>query len=165
MQKRVRILTINHTHLHRRCHMCMCGCKICIPTHILAKYDEVIKSKHFARCWPFVRGIHQPPMDSPHKGQWRRALMFPLIGAWTNGWENNRDAGDMRCHRAHYDVTLMIFFIRQDHGKLIVITVTYYNTIGGHPVSRKPKPIHYNDVVMGAIASQITSLASIYSAV
>ena len=53
--------------------------------------------------WPFVRG----PVDSLHKGQWRRALMFSLICAWTNGWANNRDAGDLRRHHAHYDVTVM----------------------------------------------------------
>ena len=35
-----------------------------------------------------------------HKGQWRRALMFSLICAWTNGWANHRDAGDLRRHRA-----------------------------------------------------------------
>ena len=31
--------------------------------------------KHFPRYWPFVRGIHRPPVNSPHKGQWRGALM------------------------------------------------------------------------------------------
>ena len=35
--------------------------------------------------------------------------MFTLICAWINGWVNNRDAGDLRRHRAHYDVTVMIF--------------------------------------------------------
>ena len=44
---------------------------------------------------------------SPHKGQWRGAWIFSLICAWTNGWANNRDAGDFRCHRAHYAITLM----------------------------------------------------------
>ena len=24
-----------------------------------------------------------------------------------NGWVNNGEAGDLRCHRAHYDITLM----------------------------------------------------------
>ena len=47
------------------------------------------------------------PADSPHKGQWRGDLMFSLICAWTNGWANNRDAGYLRCHCAHYDVTVM----------------------------------------------------------
>ena len=30
-----------------------------------------------------------------------------LVCAWTNGWANNRDAGGLRRHRAHYDVTVM----------------------------------------------------------
>ena len=52
--------------------------------------------------------IHRSPVNSPHKGQWRWALMFSLIYAWINGWENNGDAGDLRRHRAHYDVTVMV---------------------------------------------------------
>ena len=41
--------------------------------------------------------------------------MFSLMWAWTNGWANNRDAGDMRRHRAHYDVTIMrqLFFFTE----------------------------------------------------
>ena len=42
------------------------------------------------------------------KGQWRGALIFSLIYAWVNGWVNNREAGDLRRHRAHYDVILMV---------------------------------------------------------
>ena len=42
-----------------------------------------------------------------HKGQWHGALMFSLICASTNGWVNNRGAGDWRRHRAHNDVTVM----------------------------------------------------------
>ena len=48
------------------------------------------------------------PVNSPHKGQWRGALMFSLISAWMNGWVNNREAGDLRHHRAHYDVLVML---------------------------------------------------------
>ena len=70
-------------------------------------HDDVIKWKHFPRYWPFVRGIHQSPVNSPHKGQWRGALMFSLIWAWIDGWVNNREAGDLRRHRAHYDVNVM----------------------------------------------------------
>ena len=39
-------------------------------------HDDVIKWKHFPRYWPFVRGIHRSPVNSPHKGQWRGALVF-----------------------------------------------------------------------------------------
>ena len=70
-------------------------------------YDDVIKWKHFPRNWPLVRGIHRSPVNSPHEGQWRVALMFSLIFTWINGWENNRETGDLRRHRAHYDVTVM----------------------------------------------------------
>ena len=72
------------------------------PTH-----DDVIKLKHFTRYWPFVRGIHRSPVNSPHKGQWRGALMFSLICAWINGWVNNGEAADLRRHRTHYDVIVM----------------------------------------------------------
>ena len=46
-------------------------------------------------------------MNSPHKGQWREALMFSLICVWINDWVNNRGAGDLRRYRAHYDVIVM----------------------------------------------------------
>ena len=72
----------------------------------LDMHGDVIKWKHFPRYWPFVRGIHRSPVNSPHKGQWRGALMFSLICAWMNGWVNNRKAGDLRRHCAHYDVTV-----------------------------------------------------------
>ena len=69
--------------------------------------DDVIKWKHFPRNWPFVRRNHRSPVDPPHKGQLRRALMFHLIWAWTNGLVNNPDPCDLRRHRAHYDVIIM----------------------------------------------------------
>ena len=53
-------------------------------------------------------GIHRTPVNSPHKGQWRGALMFSLICAWINGWVNNREAGDLGRHHARYDVTVII---------------------------------------------------------
>ena len=70
-------------------------------------HDDVIKWRHFTRYWPFVRGIHRSPVNSPHNGQWRGALMFSSICVWLNGWVNNREAGDLRRHRAHYDVIVM----------------------------------------------------------
>ena len=70
-------------------------------------HDDVIKWKHFPRYWPFVREIHRSPVNFPHKGQWRGALMFSLICVWINGWVNNRAAGDLRRYRAHYDVIVM----------------------------------------------------------
>ena len=71
-------------------------------------HDGVIKWKHFPRYLPFVKGIHRSPVDSLHKGQWRGALMFSLICDYINSWVNNREAGDLRRHNAHYDVTVII---------------------------------------------------------
>ena len=46
--------------------------------------------------------------NSPHKGQSRGALMFSLICVRIHGWVSNGEAGDLRRHRAHYDVIVMI---------------------------------------------------------
>ena len=70
-------------------------------------HDDVIKWKYFPRYWPFVREIHRSPVNFPHKGQWRGALMFTLICARKNGWVNNGEAGDLRRYLAHYDVIVM----------------------------------------------------------
>ena len=56
-----------------------------------------------------------------HLPWWRHRMeIFPallaicagncLFCAWMNGWVNNREAGDLRHHRAHYDVTTMLLF-------------------------------------------------------
>ena len=102
-------------------------------THIRAsawkKHDDVIKWTHFPRYWPFVRGIHRSPVNSPHKGQWRGALMFTLICVWINGWVNNRKAGDLRRNRAHYDVTVMnsgwVTISRKDQAQYCTRSDTY----------------------------------------
>ena len=72
-------------------------------------HDDVIKWWHFPSQLPFARGIHQSPVNYPHKGQWCWALMFSLICVWTNSWINN-EAGDLGRHRAHYDVTVMCWW-------------------------------------------------------
>ena len=39
--------------------------------------------------------------------KWKYFLIFSLICAWMNGWDNHREAGDFRRHRAYYDGTVM----------------------------------------------------------
>ena len=70
-------------------------------------HDDVMKWKHFPHYWPFVLGIHRFPVNSPHKGQWHGALRYSSICVWINGWVKNGEAGDLRRHRAHYDVIVM----------------------------------------------------------
>ena len=55
------------------------------------------------------------------KGQWRGALMFSLICAWTNGWAINRDTGDLRRHRAHYDATVLH---KRQHRRYLFTAIT-----------------------------------------
>ena len=62
----------------------------------------------FSALLALCAGNSPGPVNSPHKGQWRRALMFSLICVWINGWVNNREAGDLRRYRAHSDVTVML---------------------------------------------------------
>ena len=63
--------------------------------------------ERFSALLALWAGIHWSPVNSHYNGQWCEALMFSLICAWTNGWINNRDAGDFICHHAHYDVIVM----------------------------------------------------------
>ena len=115
-------------------------------------HDDVIKWTHFPRYWPFVRGIHRSPVNSPHKGQWRGALMFSLICTWINGWVNNREAIDLWRHRAHHDVTVMdmlnfvqhhiyscfnIWNILYRGFKLLIVITICYNFIGHYTSVKK----------------------------
>ena len=94
--------------------MCLCSYLYKLPslgvmtTAWTNIHDGVIKWKYSPRYWPFVQGIHRSPVNSPHKGQWRGALMFSLICVWINGWVKNREADDLRRQLAHYDVTVML---------------------------------------------------------
>ena len=94
---------------HSTCRCCHCTLYGPDEEIVTANWEtwwrhQMKKKKHFPRYWSFVRGIHRLPVNSPHKGQWRGALMFSLICAWKNGWVNNRETDDLRCH---YDVTVM----------------------------------------------------------
>ena len=62
----------------------------------------------FSALLALCAGNSPVPVNSPHKGQWRRALMFSLIYAWIHDWVNNREAGDLRRQRGHYDVIVML---------------------------------------------------------
>ena len=65
----------------------------------------------FSALLALCAGNSPVPVNSPHKGQWRGALMFSLIRAWINDWVNNREAGDLRRQRGHYEVNVMMLFM------------------------------------------------------
>ena len=100
------VFIVRNTVLGMRISACNVTENLQTKFQVQIRNDDVIKWKHFLCYWPFVRGIHRSSVNSPHKGQWRGALMFSLICAWINGRVNSREAGDLRRHRFHYDVTV-----------------------------------------------------------
>ena len=60
----------------------------------------------FSALLAFGRGIHQL---GEFPAQWPVVRNFNvfLICNWNNGYVNNRDAGDLRRHRTHYDEIAM----------------------------------------------------------
>ena len=91
-------------------------------------HDDVIKWKHFPRYWPFVRGIYprgiyRSPVNCPTQRPVVRSfgVFFDLRPnqrlskqwcARIKGWVNNGEAGDLRRHRAYYDVIVMLQALR-----------------------------------------------------
>ena len=85
------------------------GCKFWIPSPSFShswRHQMETLSALLAFC------IHRSPVNSPYKGQRPGDLMFSLICAWINGWVNNVEADDLRCHHAHYDITAMLLHQR-----------------------------------------------------
>ena len=100
------LIGLNHTLCNKASGQCLYS-HHCHPKVLSVCIDDYQIKKHFPRCWPFMRGIHWSPVDSPHKGQWRGFFYVSLICAWTKGWANTRDTGDLRRPRAQYDVAAM----------------------------------------------------------
>ena len=92
----------------------------------------------FCVTGPFVRGIHRSQLDSPHRGQWRGALIFFFMCNWTNGCEQATELTGFETPWCTCDVTAMVFLHFQHH---------------------------WSDVIMSATASKITSLTIAYSTV
>ena len=65
----------------------------------------------FSELLAICAGNSPVPVNSPHKGQWRGALMFSLICARIIGWVNNGEVSDLRRQHAHYDAIVMTLFV------------------------------------------------------
>ena len=72
----------------------------------------------FSALLALCAGNSPVPVNSPYKGQWRGALMFSLMYAWIHDWVNNREAGDLRRHRGHFDVNVMFHRKRASYNRL-----------------------------------------------
>ena len=101
----------------------------------------------FSALLAICAGNSPVPVNSPHKDQRRRALMFTLICARINGWVNNREAGDFRCHSTHSDVTVM--YSRVDHGLIVQQTALRDNEKHFRLFEEKSMPVYLSGLVWG----------------
>ena len=111
----------------------------------------------FFNSW-LVESNITTPVNSPHKGQWRGALIFSLICARTYGWVNNGEAGDLRRHRAHYDVIVMMSSIYSNRSQFAALccglvsvslsdTILIQNVLRGNIGGAKPCSALYMTIV------------------
>ena len=70
-------------------------------------HDDVIKWKHFPRYWPFVRRNSPATGEFPAQRPVTRSFDVFFDLRLKIGWVNNGEAGELRRHIVHYDVTVM----------------------------------------------------------
>ena len=87
--------------------MCVLGYSNHPLSSILTRTWRRHQMETFSALLAICAGNSPVPVNSPHKGQWRGALMFSLIYARINGWVITGEAGDLRRHHAHYNVIVM----------------------------------------------------------
>ena len=104
--------------------------------NVWPKLALLVLRKHFPRYLLFGRRVHRSPVNFPLTDQWRGAMMFSLICAWTNVWANHQDTGELR-HHTHYGAA--------------PATMSKLNL--QHDWACR---FHYSDVIMSVMASQIT---------
>ena len=104
----------------------------------------------FPLYWPFVRGIHWSPVNSPHKGQWRGSFMF-----FIDLRHNKRGNKQSWCRLP--ETSSHSLWRHCNDGKALSVGVLIFRTCTTH--------LHYDDVIMTMLESQITSLTVVYSIV
>ena len=62
------------------------------------------------------------------KGSDAELWCFLWSAPWINGWVNNREAGDLRRYRIHYDVIVMPFWHNRDNANQNKIVCIFYGT-------------------------------------
>ena len=61
----------------------------------------------FSALLAFCAGSSPVTGEFPAQRPVTQSFDVSLICAWINGWVNSGEAGDLRRHRAHYDITVM----------------------------------------------------------
>ena len=92
---------VSSTLLCWRYHILPLSQRYCIYMMMLSNWNFSALLILCAGNWPVTDEF---PSQRPVTGSFK---MFSPIATWTIGWVNTRYAGDLRRHRAHYDVTVM----------------------------------------------------------
>ena len=73
------------------------------PAPLMPIHYGLIKWRHFPHYWPFwgeSTGHRWIPLTKTSDAE---LWCFNFICAWTNGWGNNLDAGDLKRYHTHYE--------------------------------------------------------------
>ena len=104
-------------------------------SHALTKHEQTMKSsnENIFRVTGPLCGKFTVTGEFPSQIPVTRSFGVSLICAWTNGWVNNRDFGELGHHRAHYGSTVMKTpafcrrvqrkFLNEYHNKFIQISL------------------------------------------
>ena len=88
----------------------------------------------FSALLALCAGNSPVPVNSRHKGQWLGALIFSSICARINNWVNNREAGDLRRHRGHYDDSVIRRELSQCPNQCWLRSVSQYSATWPHRI-------------------------------
>ena len=67
------------------------------------------------------------PGEFPTQRPVTQSFDVSLICVWINGWVNNREAGNLRCLRSHYDVNVMQLLTCLTDNEMLAICATAWN--------------------------------------
>ena len=119
----------------------------------------------FSMLLALCAGNSPVPVNFPHKGQWRGALMFSLICVRINDWVNSREGGDLRRHRGHYDVNVMHGFGLAGECANTGLTLKSYiiQAPGPQQLIVQIRPIYISRNIIIAVANRIWQWLSLLS--
>ena len=104
---------LHHFWPHIKFHVGVCVTPACIFHHSRLGAWWRHQMETFSALLALCAGNSPVTCEFPSQRRVARSFDVFLICAWINGWVNNREAGDLRRHGAHYDVTVMWFIERK----------------------------------------------------
>ena len=150
------------------------GHKACIPyrkaahglSFVLVKHRSILpmmtqSNWNIFRVTGLLYGEFTGRPWSPVQRPVTRSFDISLTWAWTNGWVNSRNAGDLRHHRAHRDVTVM--FVLPDYFTITFATVrgpwdSIYKAV--KRLTAKSREVARLDVIMTVSLWNLTSISA-----